>query len=93
MVESLIILLIGAYRKELLFFFTGLTFLLADVTLVLFAYVHFGAIPQSIWWAGLGVLCISSWVIVEYKKEWLSDIRKYLSEKKSKWREDLKTWN
>lgn len=92
-VESLIILLIGAYRKELLFFFTGLTFLLADVTLVLFAYVHFGAIPQSIWWAGLGVLCIGSWVIVEYKKEWLNDIRKYLSEKKSKWREDLKTWN
>ncbi|BBM85142.1 hypothetical protein [Candidatus Uabimicrobium amorphum] len=92
-VESLIILLVGAYRKELLFFFTGLTFLLADVTLVLFAYVNFGVIPQSIWWAGLGVLCIGSWVIIEYKKEWLNDIRKYLSDKKSKWREDLKTWS
>ncbi|WP_372367021.1 hypothetical protein [Candidatus Uabimicrobium sp. HlEnr_7] len=92
-IESIVILLFGAYRKELLFFFTGLTFLLADIALVLFTYINFGSIHQSVWWASLGFICLFSWIITEYKKEWLQNISRYIKDSKNKWQEDLKSWN
>lgn len=90
--ESLAFLLYGVYQKRLLFFFSGIAFLASDLFLLLFSYVHFGIMPQAVWWASLGALLITSAWFIEYRKETLRRIRMYFAEKYRQSMVELKNW-
>ena len=91
--ESLFLLLFGMYKKRTVFFFTGFVFLTADALLMLLCYVHFGNIPQAIWWATLGVLLILSAWFLEYERKKGGLIGAMISEKRKKLMDELKSWN
>ncbi|NUM33753.1 MAG: hypothetical protein HUU50_04385 [Candidatus Brocadiae bacterium] len=91
-IESLVLLVYGITQKRLIFFFSGLVFLLSDIALLLFAYVNFGTIPQAIWWATLGATLIFSAWILEYRREMLKRFMAYISKQYKDSLLELKTW-
>jgi hypothetical protein len=91
-IESIILILYGTIQKRLIFFFSGLLFLLSDICLLLFAYVNLGIIPQAIWWASLGFLLILTGWLLEYRRETLKCLFSSITKHCQNSFLELKTW-
>ena len=91
--ESLALMLFGIYRKRLVFFATGLIFLIADASLVIFTYVEFGRIHQGVWWGLLGIILIVSAWLLEYHRARAKELADKLVQQHRKWWQELISWD
>ena len=90
--ESLALMALGIYRKRLVFFLTGLIFLVGDVLLVICTYVEFGRIHQGVWWALLGIVLIVAAWFLEYHRARAKDLADKLVQHQRKWWQKLQSW-